>query len=427
MPYSLTQTANHTLTITANLEPEAVDRERKNILRKIRRSANVPGFRPGKAPEAAVRARYADVIQEELQEHLTGVLWHEIFDGEKEMNPLTNPEISDLAFSDDGGFTFTAELEVRPKYDVAEISELELPEVSLEVADGEIDEELTKVAEEQAVWEPAEEAEAVDGMLIEVDLEGVVEDSDEDPYTESDASFVLGSDRVPPEINEALQGAKVGENRQATKVLPDDLEDPAKAGKTVRYDVHVKGMKKKVVPGIDDDLAVAIGLESLEELRERISGVLENQKRSERRTTWRRFILDHLEQGIDQGELPPSLVQATLREQLDRYAYTMAMQGVDVDPEKINWQEIAAKAEPAARQEVLDTLILEQLADEWETGVPEPEVDAYIASEAARLGVPPGEHKAELASDNRLQRIRHGARIAATVDEMIRRAGGEVD
>ena len=107
-----------------------------------------------------------------------------------------------------------------------------------------------------------------------------------------------------------------------------------------------------------------VGLEDLEQLRERIGDVLTQQKRNDRRTTWRRFILDHLEQGIDQGELPPSLVQATLREQLDRYAYTMAMQGVDVDPEKINWQEIAAKAEPAARQEVLDTLILEQLADE---------------------------------------------------------------
>jgi len=427
MPYTVTRAANHTVAITANLEPEAVDRERKNILRKIRRSASVPGFRPGKAPEAAVRARYADAIQEELQEHLTGVLWHEIFDGENEMDPLTNPEINDLEFSDDGGFRFTAELEVRPKYELPEIENLDLPEVSLEVTDAEIEGELVKVAEEQAVWEPAEETDAADGMLIEVDLKGEVEDSEEEPYTESDASFVLGSDRVPPEINEALQGARVGDQKQATKILPDDLEDSTKAGKTVRYEITVKGLKKKAVPEIDDDLAAAIGLDSLEVLRERISGVLENQKLSGRRTSWRRFILDHLEQGIDQGELPPSLVQATLREQLDRYAYTMAMQGVDVDPEKINWQEIAAKAEPAARQEVLDTLILEHLTEEWDTGVPEAEVDAYIASEAARLGVPPGEHKANLASDNRLERVRHGARIAATVDEMIRRAGGEVD
>jgi trigger factor len=427
MPYSVTRAANHTVAITANLEPEAVNREREHILRKIRRSASVPGFRPGKAPEAAVRARYASAIKEELQEHLTGVLWHEILDGEGDLQPLTDPEIRDLEFSDDGGFRFTAELEVRPRYELPEIGPLELPPMSLEVSDAEIDGELGKVAEEQSVWAPAEDAQAADGMLIEVDLEGRVEDSEEDPYSEKDATFVLGSDRVPPEINEALQGAAVGDSKVASKTLPDDLEDKAKAGKTVRYEIVVKGLKQKVVPEIDDELAVTLGLENLDDLRQRISGVLENQKRSARRSGWRRFILDHLEQGIDQGELPPSLVQATLREQLDRYAYTMAMQGVDVDPEKINWQEIAAKAEPAARQEVLDTLILETLTEEWDTAVPEAEVEAYIAAEAARLGVPPAEHAANLAADHRLERVRHGARIAATVDEMIRRAGGEVD
>ncbi len=427
MPYSVTRAANHTVAITANLEPEAVSREREHILRKIRRSASVPGFRPGKAPEAAVRARYASAIQEDLQEHLTGVLWHEILDGESDMQPLTDPEIRDLEFSEDGGFRFTAEFEVRPQYELPEIGPLELPPVSLEVSDAEIDGELVKVAEEQSVWEPAEEELAADGMLIEVDLEGKIEESEEEPYSEKDASFVLGSDRVPPEINVALQGAAVGDHREASKTLPEDLEDPAKAGKTVRYEISIKGLKKKVVAEIDDELAVTLGLENLGDLRQRISGVLENQKRSARRSGWRRFILDHLEQGIDQGELPPSLVQATLREQLDRYAYTMAMQGVDVNPEKINWQEIAAKAEPAARQEVLDTIVLEQLTESWDTAVPQAEVDAYIAAEAARLGVPLAEHTANMAADHRLERVRHGARIAATVDEMIRRAGGEVD
>ena len=120
-------------------------------------------------------------------------------------------------------------------------------------------------------------------------------------------------------------------------------------------------------------------------------------------------------------------MQSTLKEQLDRYAYTMAMQGVEFDPEKVDWHEISAKAEPAARQEVLDTLILEQLAETWETPVPEAEVDAYVAAEAARLGVPPAEHKANLAAERKLERVRHAARVAATVDEMIRRAGGEVE
>ncbi len=427
MPYTLTHRANHTVEISAHLESAEVDREREGIVRRFRSKASVPGFRPGKAPVAAVRARFADEIRDELQEHLTGLLWGEVFDGESGIEPITNPQIRELSFEENGTFSFTAELEVRPRYDLAELGELSLPEISLEISAAEIDEELAKVQEEQAVWEPAEDDEASDGMLAEVNLRGEVEDSDEEPYTEDGASLIVGSDSVPPEINEALQGAKIGDERVATKELPEDLEDKDKAGKTVTYTISVLGLKRKVLPEIDDDLATTIGLENLEELRQRVHDVLQQQKRGERRNSWRRFILDHLEAEIDQAELPSSLVQSTLKEQLDRYAYTMAMQGVEIDPEKIDWHEISAKAEPAARQEVLDTLILEQLAESWETPVPEAEVDAYVATEAARLGVPPAEHKANLAAERKLERVRHAARVAATVDEMIRRAGGGVE
>ena len=427
MPYTLTHRANHTIEISAHLESAAVDSERDGIVRKFRSKAQVPGFRPGKAPVAAVRARFADEIRDELQEHLTGLLWGEVFDGESEIEPITNPQIRDLSFAEDGAFSFTAELEVRPRYDLPELGELSLPEISLEISEAEIDEELAKVQEEQAVWEPAEDDKAEDGMLAEVDLRGEVEDSDDDPYTEDGASLIIGSDSVPPEISESLQGAKVDDERVATKTLTDDLEDKVKAGKTVTYTISVKGLKRKVLPEIDDDLATTIGLENLEELRQRVHDVLQQQKRGERRNSWRRFVLDHLEADIDQTELPSSLVQSTLKEQLDRYAYTMAMQGVEFDPEKVDWHEISAKAEPAARQEVIDTLILEQLAETWETPVPEAEVDAYVAAEAARHGVPPAEHKANLAAERKLERVRHAARVAATVDEMIRRAGGEVE
>jgi trigger factor len=427
MPYTLTHRANHTVEISAHLDSAAVDRERDGIVRSFRGKARVPGFRPGKAPVAAVRARFADEIREELQEHLTGLLWREVFEAEREIQPITNPQIRDLSFAEDGGFSFTAELEVRPQYELSEIEDLTLPEISLDVSDAEIDDELTKVQEEQGVWEPSEDAEVADGMLVEVDLKGQLEDSDDEAYNEEGASFIVGSGSAPPEVNEALQGARVGDVRTATKVLPDDLEDEDKAGKTVTYTISVKGLKRKVLPEIDDELAKTIGLEGLDALRQRVKDVLQQQKRGERRNSWRRSVLDHLETDIDQAELPSSLVQSTLREQLDRYAYTMAMQGVDVDPEKIDWNEIAAKAEPAARQEVLDTLILEQLAESWEIPIPEAEVDAYIASEAGRHSVPPAEHKANLAAEGKLERVRHAARIAATVDEMIRRAGGEVE
>ncbi len=427
MSYTLSQMANNTVEVTAELDAEAVTSERTSIVRKFRSQAKIPGFRPGKAPESAVRARFADDIQGELMEHLTGVLMREVFEGEQDLEPVTHPQLKDAGFGDDGGFRMTAEIEVRPRYELPEIEGLELPEVSLEVSEAEISGELDKVAEEHATWEPADDEQAADGMLVEADLKGLMEDSDEDPYDEQGARFVIGHDSVPEPINEALQGAKVGDEKVAEKRFPDDDEKAERAGKTVRYTIDVKGLKKKVLPEISDDLAKTIGLDSLEELKERIAEVLERNKKVERREQWRRFVLDHLEEGIDVNQLPPTLVSGAVREDLNRFAYSLAMQGVDPEAGEVDWQELGAKMEPGSRRRVLDMLVLEQLAEAWEIPVPESEVDAYVASEASQKGIPPAEHKANLASEDKLSSIRSSARMSATINEMIRRAGGEVD
>jgi len=427
MSYTLSRLANNSVEITAEVDADVVASERSQIVKGFSRQARIPGFRPGKAPASAIRARYAEDIEKELREHLAGVVLREVFESEEDLEPLTHPQLKDAEFGEDGGFRMTAAMETRPRYDLPELEGIALPEVSLDVTEAEIAAELNKVAEEHATWEPADDEPGADGLLVEADLIGTMEDSDDEPYNEKDARFVIGQESVPEQINEALQGAKVGEQLVAEKRFPDDDENQNRAGKTVRYTIDVKGLKRKVLPEIDDELAETIGLESLDELKERISEMLIRDKRVERREQWRRTVLDHLEEGLDVNELPPSLVSSAVQEDLNRFAYSMAMQGVDPESGEVDWQELSARMEPGARRRALDMLILEQLAESWEIDVPEAEVDAFVASEAHRLGIPPAEHKANLAKENRLDGIRHSARISSTINEMIRRAGGEVD
>jgi trigger factor len=427
MTYTLTEHTNHRIEITGGLDSEVVDREREAIIRTIRGRARLPGFRDGKAPASLIRARFADDIDSELKEQLSQLVWREVMAEEKNLQPLTMPQVRDAGIDEDGGFRFVAELEVRPSYELPDLAEAELPEVSLEVGEAEVGEELETLREQQAVWEPVEDEPAADGMLVEADLIGRMEGSGDDPYEENDARFVLGSDGLPPEVNEALQGAQVGDERLATKRFPEDDENADRAGKTVTYTVTVKGLKRKAIPEIDDELAKGLGLEDLDELNDRVREALVRRKKSERREAWRRALLDYLERDVDLNDMPSSLVQNAVNERLNRFAYEMAMQGADLDSGDFNWEEMSAKAEPVARQHVADNLILEQLAGEWDIAVPESEVDAFIAAEASRLGIPPAEHKANLAAEDKLDHIRHAARLTAVVDEMITRAGGEAD
>jgi hypothetical protein len=104
---------------------------------------------------------------------------------------------------------------------------------------------------------------------------------------------------------------------------------------------------------------------------------------------------------------PPGLVHDAIQEDMHRLAYTLAMQG-QADQE-IDWNQIRIKMEPESRRRVLDTLVLEQLAREWELQVPEAEVEAYIAGEAQQQGIPAAEHRATLEKENRIDAIRHAA------------------
>ena len=428
MTYKLTERANHKVEVAGSLTTEIVERERAGIVRSIRSRAKLPGFRDGKAPESMIRARFAEDIDAELKEHLSQLVWQEMMEAEDDLQPLTMPQLSDIGFGDDGSFSMTAELEVRPNYGLPKLEGFELPEVSLEVADGEVETELDRLAEQQAVWQPVEDdAAAADGMLVEADLVGQMEDSDEEPYDENDAQFVVGSEAVPPEVSEALQGARVGDERVAAKTFPDDDEKKDRAGKTVNYTIKVKGLKRKELPEIDDELAKSVGLEDLDELKTRVGEAIGRKKAADRREEWRRALLDYLKENVDVNELPSSLVQNAVNESVNRYAYQMAMQGMGPADGDFKWEELAAKAEPSARQHVADNLILEQLAMEWETPVPESEVDAYIAAEAQQHGVPPAEHKETLAAEEKLDSIRHAARLTSVVDDMIRRAGGGLD
>ncbi len=426
MPYTLNRKPNYMIEITASLDKETVDSTRDNITKQFRNRAQVPGFRRGKAPLNAVRSRFAAEITGELRDDLSGTLWREVMESETDIRPITEPRFTDLDFGEDGDFHFTAEMEIRPIFELGDVSEIELPAFSLEVIDTEIENELERLQNDHASWEPADDSEAEDGMLIEADLHGEMEESDDDPYDEEKASFVIGEGKVPPEINEALQGAKTGAEIVATKVFPEDDPEEKRRGKRVDYTIKVHSLKRKVLPPIDDDLAATLGLENLEELNDRIKTGLGQRKIGERREAFKRHVLDALQKDLDPAELPVSLVHATTQQDMQRFLYSLAMQGMDPEKLDLDWQEMEAKAEPGARIKVLDNLVIEQLCEEWDIEVPESDVDMHIRSEAQQMSIPPAEHKANLVKEGKLDSIRHAARLAATVDAMIERAGGDL-
>ncbi|RMG15538.1 MAG: trigger factor [Deltaproteobacteria bacterium] len=427
MPYELETKPNHTVAVSAYLDPEAVEEERTRLLKRLARRVRIPGFRPGKAPLKVVRARLGHEIEEDLQESLARRAWAEVLEGEEGLEPISDFRIRRAEVEEDGTFRLEGEVDVRPRWELPDPEGLELPEFSIEVTDEEVDEQLERMAERHAQWEPVEDGEAEDGMVAEARVGVEFPEGDGEPFDLGEVVLLLGEARLGEKVDEALQGARPGETREAETQVPGDHPDERIAGKTVRYRVEVRTLRRKVLPEIDEGFAKTVGAESLEELRAKVREALEREKRTERRRTWRRALLDQLERDIDPESVPPSVVDAALKARLESLAFELMMRGIDPSSGAVDWNQVAAEARPDARKAALDRLVLEQLADQWGIEVPEKDVEAVVREEARRAGVPVGEYRAKMEAEGRLAELREGARLARAVDELIRRAGGEVE
>ncbi len=422
MSYQVTERLQHKVEIAAQLEPEVVERERKALLRSWSGKARIPGFRPGKAPLAILQARFGDQVQGELIEKLAAIALQEVLEGEDNLRPLGPPEVTKADLEPDGGFSLGAEMEVRPEIELRPIEELTLPEVSVEVSDDEVEQEVEKLQKEQAAWEPADDEPAADGMRVDCTFHGETVDDGEVIVHEENAGFIIGHPELYQEINEAMQGAKTGDTCSATERFEDDDPDPGRAGKNIRFDVTIKGLKREELPPADDELATAVGLESFEQLQERIKEALQQQKIEQRRERWRKTLLEQISEGFDINTLPTSLVQSAVDGELEHLEQLFKQHGGDSG--NFDRQRFATDIEPSARRKVVDMLILNQLAEEWQISADE-QLDRVVQLQAERIGIPAPEHRANLKKQGKLDEMSYNLRLAGAVSELIRRAGGE--
>src|SRR5919205_2250577 len=92
-----------------------VDRVREAEARALKyyaRRARLPGFRPGKAPEAVVRKRFGDAIRQTVLEEVVRESWETAKTAES-LKPINQPSVSNLKFEDGSPIEFELHVEVR--------------------------------------------------------------------------------------------------------------------------------------------------------------------------------------------------------------------------------------------------------------------------------------------------------------------------
>ena len=252
-----------------------------------------------------------------------------------------------------------------PSAELGEYKGLEVGREEPEVPEEAVEGELKRLQEGFARLNPVER-EAKEGDVVLIDYEGKIDGEPFEGGTAKDYLLELGEGRVLPELEQALIGAKPGDERTATVPFPDDYPAEEVAGKTAEFDVKVKEVREKELPELDDDFAAeASEFETLDELRDHISGQIREILEGQIAERFREAALDAAVANA-KVELPDPVVEARAAEMWRRVERQLQRQGMD--PENYlqiqgkTREEMIEQARPDAEQALKREAVLEAVA-----------------------------------------------------------------
>ena len=372
---------------------DMVRQAEEKAVRRYASSARLPGFRPGKAPPAMIRQRFADAIRQEAVESLIQEAYKQVV-GDSDVKLAAQPHVHDVKFSEGQPLTFELHLEVHPKVELPRTQGFRVSRSVRPITDDSVQEQIDALREQRAIWTPIEgqpaEQDMVTVMLATADDEGHMPEGRE-------YRIVLGGGQAIAGIEELIMSLKPGETAERPVKWPEDFPDESQRSKTKMVRVTLADAKRKSLPDLDDAFTREIGeFESVDALRRAVREDLTTEATREADADVRQKLIDEII-GANPFDVPPSWVSQMVQ------AYIEAYQVPESEREPFA-QRFRAMAERQVRRD----LIVDTLSEREKLASTESELDDRVADLAKRRGTDVGQLYASLQKAGRLREIERG-------------------
>jgi trigger factor len=406
--------------VRVEIPSDVVDAEIERVARGYSRTARVPGFRPGKTPPRVIKQRFKDQILHDVAHDL---IPRAVGDAlrERGVEPVDTPDVRDVTIEAGQPLTFTASFDTVPAFEPGEYSTIALRRTSSRIEDEAVADALERLRARAARFEPVEGRGIEPGDTALVDLERR-EDPPGAPDLHKGVSVELGSAANPPGFDAELVGLEPGAVKTFTIHFPADYAAAELAGADVTYTVTVHGVKKRVLPALDDEFAKDLGeFESLEALRARVREDLEHEARHAAERELRADLMKQLAARVP-FEVPASLVEREMDRRIEDFARRLIEQKVDPRQAGIDWNAFRDSQREAAREAVAGAVVLDEVARREGLAVSDEEAAREVGRFAERTGRAPAAVRAQLEKEGGLSRVYAGLRREKSIDFLLARA-----
>jgi trigger factor len=398
--------------IFVEIPAESVNAELDTQYREKRKSVTLKGFRKGKAPLDMIKSLFKDEVTINVADNLIKVTYPEAI-REAKLKVATAPSVSALDFTDEGGLTYTAEVEVFPELGTVKYDGLKVTPESVEVADSDIDEIVemyrTQYSELRVVERPAGEKDVVVADLHK--LEDPKEVMKEDIFEGVEVDLSKG--QTVKEFKQALTGAKVGDEPEVEVTYGYDYADPRFAGARIKYRCKVTAVKERILPEFNDALAKQTKMaETVLEFRLKVREQLEKEKKDIEKNRMRQ---ETITQMVEKNRF--DIPEAMLKEYLDAAVQDVKKQYPDASEEEIR----QSYTEPG-RNQMRWNFLYHELAEQEKIEVLPSDTEKWINGFAETNNVTAEQAKQLLARDNRAKNLLESLLEEKVLDFLLEKA-----
>ena len=351
------------------LPEEEVTKELDAGFRKIKNEARIKGFRRGKVPRHILEQTYGHQVRAEVAEKLVQATYFDAVEKEK-LDVVAHPEIKTPVFEEDGSFSYEAEVDTRPQFELQDYKGMDIEKEKITVTDAEIDSAIDGLRREVAPLRSVEDRAVQERDIVIADFDGFHEGEQIKQVHGENVNVDVGTGRHGQEFENKLIGMQKGEEASVEVDFDADSPNPLLAGKKVEFKVRVNDIKERVLPELDDEFARDVGedFDSLSALRQHIKEKILAEKEQALEGNISDRIMQKLLEA-NQFEVPSRLVQHEINEYIKQTEETLQRGGLSLEAAGINRAETEERYRETAVKRVRGDFILKKIAEQEEIKV----------------------------------------------------------
>ena len=379
-------------TMEAKEFSKALDR----AFEKNQKHFKVPGFRNGKVPRNVVEKVYGEgVLYESIiedtvdEEYLKAVK-------ENNLEIVARPELDIKQIGSGKDFVYTITTYVKPEINVKQYKGLEIKKVEAKVAAADVNAEIEKVREKNAVVEEITNRALKSGDISNIDFEGFCDGVAFEGGKAEKFDLTIGSNQFIPGFEEQLIGMKIGEEREINVKFPEEYHSKDLAGKDSMFKVKLNSIKEKKLAKIDDEFAKDVSeFQTLDEYKKDLKAKLLEAKKKQAEAEKETEVITKLVENVE-GDIPDGMVETEIDNMLEQFNQNLAYQGLDIEKYceymGSSKEKFRENLKPNALRDVKLKLALEFVKKAENVTVEEKDIDDKIIELSKQYGDGSAEH-----------------------------------